>query len=132
MKKEKNEEKILKVLLKQFSYSWTITSLSNEINISRVGLWKILKKLKREKIIVLSSVGEGKTNVLNIKLNWENLIIEKKLSLLLTEETLNYQRWMSNFNELKNLTDFLILYGSILHSPNKANDIDLIGVVHIS
>ena len=48
MGKENTESKILKILLKQFSITWTVTSLSNEIKISRVGIWKVLKKLEKE------------------------------------------------------------------------------------
>ena len=129
MEKKNTEAKILKVLLKQFSIKWIITSLSKEINISRVGVWKVLKKLKDEKLIILSPVGEGKTSTFSIKLNWENLVLEKKLSLILTEEASKHQRWINNFEELKNLAEFVVLYGSILHSPKEANDIDILEVV---
>jgi len=129
MEKNKTSAEILKVLLKQFTIKWTITSLAKELNISRVGIWKILKKLEAEKLILLSPIGEGKTSVINIKLNWENPILEKKLSLILTEEALNHQRWLNNFEELKDKLNFLILYGSILHSPKEAKDIDILGVV---
>ena len=46
MDKENTENKILKILLKQFSLNWTITFLADEIKISRVGIWKVLKKLE--------------------------------------------------------------------------------------
>ena len=129
MQKKSSEEKILGVLLKQFSVNWVITSLSKEINMSRVGVWKILKKLKDEKMIVLSPVGEGKTSAFSVNLNWENPVLEKKLSLILIEEALKHQRWINNFEELKNLMEFTILYGSILHSPKEANDVDILGVI---
>ena len=129
MGKENTENKILKILFKQFSSNWTITFLADEIKISRVGVWKVLKKLEREKLINLIQIGKGKTSTSSIKLNWENPILEKKLSLILTEETLNHQRWLSNFEELKNKTEFIILYGSILNSSKEANDIDILEIV---
>ena len=46
MEKNKTSIEILKVLLKQFTIKWTITSLAKEINISRVGIWKVLKRLE--------------------------------------------------------------------------------------
>src|SRR3989344_666316 len=101
MGKENTESKILKILLKQFSITWTVTSLSNEIKISRVGIWKVLKKLEKEGLIVLTQIGQGKTSTASIKLNWENIILEKKLALILTEETLDYQRWLKSFEEIK-------------------------------
>jgi len=129
MEKINTENKILKILLKQFSTNWIITSLANELNMSRVGIWKVLKKLEKEKLIILTPIGQGKTNTLNINLNWENIILEKKLSLILTEEALKQQRWLSNFKELEDITEFTIIYGSVLYSPKEANDIDILEVV---
>lgn len=129
MEKINTEDKILTTLLKQFLINWTITFLANEIKLSRVGVWKILKKLEKEKLIILISIGKGKTNTISIKLNWENIILEKKLSLILTEEASKQQRWLNNFEELKDLSEFTLIYGSILHSPKEANDIDILEVV---
>jgi len=128
MKIEKPSTKILKILLKDFTIEPTITALAKEIDISRVGIWKILKKLETEKLIVLSQIGTGKTNTYRISLNWDNPLTEKNLALVLTEDALKNQRWLSNFIELKNKVDFLIIYGSIIHSPKEANDIDILGV----
>lgn len=129
MEKNKTSTEILKILLKQFSIKWTITSLAKEVNMSRVGIWKTLKKLEAEKLIFLPPIGKGKTSTFNINLNWENPLLEKRLLLTLTEEALKNQRWINNFAELENKVDFLILYGSILHSPKEAKDIDILGVV---
>ena len=129
MEKNKTNTEILKVLLKQFTIKWTITSLAKELNISRVGVWKVLKKLEAERLVLLSPVGEGKTSIFNINLNWENPVLEKNLSLILTEDAFKNQRWLNNFKELEGKLDFLILYGSIIHSPKEANDIDILGVV---
>ncbi|MFH1376190.1 MAG: HTH domain-containing protein [Candidatus Woesearchaeota archaeon] len=129
MEKKNTEAKILKILLKQFLVNWTITSLSNEINLSRVGVWKVLKKLKDENFIILSPIGKGKTSIFSVKLNFENLVLEKRLSLILTEESSKHQRWINNFEELKKITEFVVLYGSVLHSPKEANDIDILGIV---
>lgn len=129
MEKNKTNTKILKVLLKQFTTKWTITSLANELNISRVGIWKALKKLEAERLILLFHIGGGKTNIFNINLNWENPILEKNLSLILTEDAFKKQRWLNDFKELEDKLEFLILYGSILHFPKEANDIDILGVV---
>lgn len=128
METEKPTFKILKVLLKDFSVKHTITSIAKELVITRVGAWKILKKLEAEKLILLSPVGAGKTSTYNISLNWDNPVVEKMLSLALTEDAIKNQRWMDNFAELKNKTDFVIIYGSIIHSPKEANDIDILGI----
>ncbi len=102
MDKNKPDTEILKLLLKQFAIKWTITSLAKELNISRVGTWKILKKLEAKKFIILSPIGEGKTSTFIISLNWENLLLKKTLSLILTEKKKKNQRWMNNFEEIGN------------------------------
>ena len=119
---------ILKTLLKDFTIKQTITSLAKEIGMTRMGIWKVLKKLENEKLVLLSPVGTGKTSTYEIRLNWDNPILEKTLSLALTEDAVKNQRWISNFAELEDKVNFLILYGSILHSPKEANDIDILGV----
>lgn len=129
MEKVNTKDKILEILLKQFLINWTITSLANEVKISRVGIWKVLKKLENEKLIILSSIGQSKTSIISIKLNWKNIILEKKLSLILTEEVLRHKRWLNNFEDLKNITEFTIIYGSILYFPKEANDIDILEIV---
>ncbi len=124
----KQANRILLILLKDFSRTHTITSIAEERGLSRVGIWKILKKLEADKYIILQSVGKGKTGVFIIKINWDNVLVEKAMNLYLAEEALAQRRWMVNFASLEKEVDFLILYGSILHSPAEADDIDIIGV----
>lgn len=128
METTKPNTKILKTLLKDLAIRPTITALAKEISMSRVGVWKILKKLEEEKLIILSPIGEGRTSTHIISLNWDNPIVEKTLSLALTQDALKNQRWLSNFAELEGKVDFLLIYGSIIHSPKEANDIDILGV----
>ena len=128
METTKPHIKILKILLKDFTIKLTITFLAKEIGMSRVGIWKILKKLEVEKLIILSPIGTGKTSTYIISLNWENPLVEKTLSLALTEDALKNQRWLSNFGDLEDKVDFLLIYGSIIHSPKEANDIDVLGI----
>lgn len=129
METAKQCAKILKVLLKEFTVKQTVTSLAKELGMSRVGSWKILKKMQSDKLIILSPIGTGKTSTYHVSLNWDNPLVEKTLALTLTEDALKKQRWISNFAELKEKIDFLIIYGSILHSPQEANDIDLLCII---
>lgn len=130
METTKPNTKILKILLKDLAIKPTITFLAKEIGMSRVGTWKVLKKLEAEKLVILSPIGAGKTSTYSISLNWENPILEKTLSLALTEDALKNQRWISNFGELEDKLGFLLIYGSIIHSPKEANDIDILGVAN--
>lgn len=128
MVNNKTSMKILKILSKDFTIKPTITNLAKEVEISRVGMWKLLKKLEKNRLILLHPVGSGKTSTYIINLNWENPLVEKNLALALTEDSLKQQRWISNFAELEEKMDFLIIYGSILNSPKEANDIDMLGI----
>ena len=130
METEEINPKILKIILKDFSVKHTITSIAKEVEMTRVGIWKVLKKLEAEKIVLLSTIGAGKTSTYNISLNWDNPLVEKILSLALTKDTIKNQRWVDNFIELKDKVGFLIIYGSIIHSPKKANDIDILGITN--
>lgn len=126
--KDLTTKKVLLHLLKDFSNTHTITTLAKELGLSRVGIWKILKKLEGNRYIILKTVGTGKTSASIITLDWQNPLIEKLLSLYLTEETLKQRRWHVNFAELEKITEFVILYGSILHYPQQASDIDVLGI----
>ena len=119
--------KITKHLFKDFSATHTVTSITKELNMSRVGVWKILKKLQSDKVITLTPVGLGKTSTYIVKLRWDNLLVEKSLALYLTEEALKQRRWRLNFADLEGIIDFFLLHGSILYSK-QANDIDIISV----
>lgn len=123
----KTAQGIITLLLKDFS-AQTVTTLSKNIKISRQGIWKVLKQIEKEELILLEQMGTGKTSLQRIKLNWDNVLLEKLLSLSLTQDALKQKRWRHNFASLENEVDFLILYGSILHSPKEANDVDIIGV----
>ena len=122
----KKYKKLLMQLLKGFSKIHTITSLAHELKMSRVGIWKIIKQLESESYLTVTKIGSGKTSTSIVKLNWENVLVEKSLALYLTAEALGQKRWQINFSNLKKEADFIILFGSILHSQKEANDIDII------
>ena len=129
VKTEKARKDILKVLFKEFLVEHTITSLSDKINITRMGIWKALKALEEDKIVILTPIGKGKTSTYSIKLNWENPLLERTLAVILLEEAIDNQKWISNFAELEDKIGFLVLFGSILHNPKEAKDIDIIAVL---
>ncbi|MBI2575236.1 nucleotidyltransferase domain-containing protein [Candidatus Woesearchaeota archaeon] len=129
MKSSKSVSRVLEYLLKDFSSRPTVTSLTKETGLSRVGAWKLIKRMQSGKLIVLYKIGNGKTSAYSMGLNWDNPLVWKNLALCLTENALKNQRWLNVFAELKNKLDFLVLYGSIINSPREASDIDVLGVV---
>ena len=129
METDKPGIRILKILLKDLAIRPNITSLATKIGMSRVGVWKTVKNLEEEKLIILSKFGTGKTSTYIISLNWDNPILEKTILLALAKDAFKNQRWLNNFAELDGKADFLIIYGSIIHSPKEAGDIDIISIV---
>lgn len=121
--------RVLLLLAKDFSAAHTVTSIAKELKLSRVGVWKILKKLESESLVKLTAIGKGKTSVSTVKVNFDNILAEKAASLRLTEEAMKQKRWRVNLAGLEDTVDFLILYGSVVSFPKEANDIDIIGVV---
>ena len=129
MKTDKiTSERVLAILLKESFAIHTATSIAKPLGITRQGIWKILNKLEENNLVRLEFVGKTRTSTATIKLDWANPITERTLSLLLMKESLKLQRWRSNFAELENNTDFLILFGSILINPKEANDIDILAI----
>ena len=126
---KENSSRILSVLARGIFQSQTATILAKELKMSRWGIWKILKELEKEGLINLVPLGSGKTSTHLIRLNWKNDLLEKTLSLIFAQEAAEYGRWKFVFSELEPYADFLILYGSILHSPKEANDIDIISII---
>jgi hypothetical protein len=125
----KKSYEILKILLKDKSKKHTVTSLSKDREISRVGSWKLLKELEKESLVIQTPVGAEKTSVKEVSLNWDNPLLEKILALILVQDALKQDKWRYNFKELESHVDFLVLFGSILHSPKDAKDIDIMCLV---
>lgn len=123
------EKEILLTVLKSLPEMQTITSLSSTIKKSRVGIWKAVKKLHEKELILLIPIGSGKTSTFIIKPRWSNPLLWVILEVYLTEQAIEQKRWRANFKELEDDLDFIILYGSILHSPDQARDIDVLTVV---
>lgn len=121
-------QKALITLVKDFSAVHTATSLAQQLKMSRWGMWKIVKRLQEEEILSIKSTGKGKTSTQTIHINWNNPFAEKTIIWALAQEASNYKRWSFNFSELEKEADFLLLYGSILHSPKTAEDIDILTV----
>ncbi|MEK6984249.1 MAG: hypothetical protein AABX33_06770 [Nanoarchaeota archaeon] len=116
------------LLLKDFSTVPTITSVGKELGMTRSGIWKVLKRLEKEKYIIMKATGR-ETSLVIPKLNFRNDLLDKYLDLALSKEAKEYERWVFNFTEVKEHVSFFILYGSVLNPYAKAKDIDVIGVI---
>lgn len=115
-------------MAKDFSAVHTVSSLAQQLQMSRWGIWKIIKKLEKDELITLKSTGSGKTSTQTIHLNLGSTLADKTVALALAQEADIYKRWKFAFADLEKTADFIILFGSILHSPKTAGDIDLLTV----
>jgi len=93
MEQKNPKEKILKKLLKDFTTTHTLSAMAQEIEMTRSGTWKALKKLEKEHFIKLEPIGNGKTSAYKISLDWNNPLLEKTLALLLAKEALKQDKW---------------------------------------
>lgn len=123
------EQRTLLRLFKDFTATHTVTSAAENGKLSRPGAWKLLRRLESKGFITLKKIGQGKTSAVIARINMNNPLTEKSLALSLTEEAMQQRRWRATFVEMEGHARFLILYGSILHAPGQAGDIDLIGIV---
>jgi len=121
-------QKLMTAILRSISIP-TIAMLEEVLKMSHVGIWKALKKLEAAKMVILKAAGNKKNSTYSAYLNWDNPLVEKTLALALEHEASSQRRWLINFAELESKVDFLILYGSVLISPQKADDIDLLSIV---
>ena len=122
-------QKILIAILKHATGAPTISMLEETLEMTHVGVWKALKKLEAANMVILKAIGNKKNSIHTSHLNWDNPLVAKTIALALEHEATPQRRWIINFAELEDKVDFLILYGSMLVSPQKANDIDILSIV---
>ncbi len=122
-------QRIMTTVLRQVAGAPTIAMLAETFNMSHVGIWKAVKKLEAAQLITLKPAGTKKNSTYTIHLNWKNPLAEKTLGLILAHEATRQRRWLVDFAELEKEVDFLMLFGSIVHSPKEAHDIDILSVV---
>src|SRR3989344_6873787 len=91
-----NEKKILLILFKEIYSYHNANSISKILNISRVGTMKILKRLKKEEIVLSKNI--GKSNI--YKLNFTNSFVSDLIIFLLSDESNKFKRWKDEFKEI--------------------------------
>jgi len=118
------KEKILSILLREGKK--TATELAEQLNKTRPGIWKSLSGLEEQNFIVFEVANSKKTSIKIAKLDYKNILTKKNLSLILTKQALENQRWIDCFSKIQDKIDFAVLFGSVLNDSSKAKDIDLI------
>ncbi len=117
------ESNILLILAKDFTKEYNASSITKEVAITRQGAMKALKHLEMEGF--LRSKKFGKATFYSVRLE-EQYVFRTIETILMKDARDNAKRWMYEFEELEKFVDGLIIFGSILKNPQKANDIDLL------
>lgn len=116
-----NERKALLVIFKDLDNYYNANSLSKKINISRIGMMKLLKKLKKNDILRSKLIGKSEI----YKINLDSDYVRDMLAFLLSDEANNFKRWKNEFRELFKGDRIVMIYGSTIVNYSEANDIDL-------
>src|SRR3989344_31651 len=106
---------------------YSASSISKILNISRMGAFKIAKKLETEEMLVSRVIGKARIYKLNLNKDY----VKHYLLMLLSreaEKSQTYVRvWINEIKKIKN-AEAAILFGSILRKK-EANDVDVLFIV---
>jgi len=123
----KNEKKLIRVLLFSFGEKYSINEIARICNIAPNGALKILKKLEKERIIVLEKIA----NISSYSIDFSNIKTKSILELSLIEE--GNGRVVSRFEDLKELqkiTSIGVIFGSYVTDKQNPEDMDLFFVLN--
>lgn len=116
------EKKIVLRLFKDFTMDYNSSSIAKVLGKTRVGTFKAFNSLEKDSIVKGRNLGKARF----YKINLEDEYARKNVETLLMEEAKNYIRWKDELSQLFELTDIIILFGSIIRNEEKANDVDLL------
>ena len=119
------EIEILLVLLKDISEEYNANNITKKIKITPAGAFKAMKNLDKKDLIVGKKMGKAVFYKVNLKDYYAFRTME---TLLINESRIKASRWLDEFKDLFKYTEILIIFGSIIKDPKKANDIDLLTV----
>ena len=124
--KEENKEKILLKIFKEIDKTYNANSLSKELDLTSRGILKILKSLKKENLLISKKMGKSTF----YKINLQDLYARKTLEALLVKEANKRTgRWVEEFKPILQESEAVIIFGSIIRNPEKANDIDILLII---
>ncbi len=120
----KAEIAIVLSLVKSPEIIYNANNLAKVVNITSMGVLKILKRLENETILKSKKIGKATVYRINTKTPYARDYV----SLILSREKLYTQsrvkRWIEELNKIKN-AEIVVLFGSILQKENY-NDVDVL------
>ncbi len=125
-----NEARVINLLVRNFASKYNINQIGKELKLSPRGIYKILKKLENQKIII----PEKSSNAIFYSINLEDELAVKTSELVLSQkkEDPNFETLAEDLTDLKSLSYSLIIFGSFIKNPDRANDIDIMVLSKVS
>lgn len=119
------EIEILLLLVKDISKDYNSNNITQKIDITPAGAFKAMKNLEKRKLITGKRMGKAVFYKVNLIDYYAFRTME---TLLINEAREKASRWIFEFEDLYKHTEIVIIFGSIVRNPKKANDIDLLVV----
>jgi len=118
------EKEIIQRIFKDFQTLYNSRSISKLVGISHAGSFKILKKLEKRGIVISRKIGNASIYSLALA----NPLARKEIELSLLTDAQNHKRWLEEFKDLEDISDFVVLFGSVIRNESSARDIDILVV----
>ncbi len=120
----KEAEALLR-LFRNVETHYNAHSLSKELKLSSRGTLKLLKRLENQGLLISRTLGKATYYKPHLEDEYTRKLIEL---LLLGEAKVKASRYLFEFRDVLKHLQIAVLFGSILRTPKKANDIDLLAV----
>lgn len=119
-----NESRTIEFLIRNFYKEYNINQLAKKLDISPGGMFKILKKLEKQKFLISKKLG----NNVFYEINYGSQdALDACTFVLIERKTTPYiKAWIKDLEKLKPKTEMAILFGSVLKKDKKARDIDVL------
>jgi predicted nucleotidyltransferase len=123
-----NEVKALSYLCRHYKEKLSINQLAGKLKITPKGMLKILKKFEDDGIVIKEKIANASIYTLHFSgRKTEDLV---KYALKCEQAPNTYVKMVEkDLLPLHDVTPLTILFGSVLTTGNKANDIDLLAVI---
>ena len=117
-------QEILLRIFKDIEEQYNSRSISKKVGMSHAGAFKVLKTLEKQGIVKSKEIGKSRVYSLIL----DNPITIKEIEMALLIEAQRHKRWCEEFKGVKELSKFVILFGSILRKEKEARDVDVLVV----
>lgn len=127
----KSEMRIALKLLKDFSNDYNANNLSKEVNLTSMGVLKILKRLELKHILKSKKIGKAVFYKPDFSNDYTKLYFNFLLKKESEESSPRIKRWVNELKGLNKCAIIGVLFGSVVKKEDY-NDVDLLVVLNQS